>query len=393
MTITEIPSPTDLLAAAAAITPTVAANAAASEAARAVCPASVHAMAEAGLWRILTPRTYGGYEAGLRAQVETVMCIAAADSAAGWIQMVINAHAYLAASFPAACQDEVWASGPDTRIPGTLATQGRLRAAHGGFRLDGRWQFASGVDHGDWLLIGAVRDDVPDGIELVHVIVPKADVVVDDTWFTLGLRGTGSKDLVADNVFVPAHRALSSQLLLDGTSPHGEHHATHLNRLPLAVSLATQLAAAVLGIAKEAVRLHIERTRGRIDVYTASAKRLSVGGQLRIAEARAELATAELLLLEAADRCDRVMTSGERLTIDERAELKFHAAYVVELARRATERVFAASGAHAIYDDSRLQSLYRDINTACHHATIDYDTNAEIYGRTSLGLDPGNPVV
>jgi alkylation response protein AidB-like acyl-CoA dehydrogenase len=348
----------------------------------------------AGLWRILTPRTYGGWEAGLRAQVEALFVTAAADPAAGWVQMVSNAHCWMVGSFPVPCQEEVFAAGADIRIPGTLAAQGKATRVDGGWRLNGRWQFASGVDHGDWVMIGAVADHLPESTDrALHVVAPKADVFVDDTWHTLGLRGTGSKDIVADDVFVPAHRAIPTRLVFDGMSPHGERHATHVNRLPVLVCLSVQLAAAVAGIARGALELHVGRTAARREVYTGKAKAENVGAQLRVAESTTELTAAALLVRAAADRCDEVGRTGERLTVAERAELKWHAAYAVELCRRATDRVFAGSGAHAVYDDSELQSRYRDVNTACHHAVADFDANAEMYGRTRLGLDPGTPLL
>ena len=393
-TVTNETTSTDLRSAAAAIAGTLADNAPESERLRHVSPASVQAMADAGLWQILTPRTHGGLEAGLRAQVDTLFVTAAADPAAGWVQMVSNAHCWMVGNFPEPCQEEVFAGGPDTRVPGTLAAQGKATRVDGGWRLNGRWQFASGVDHGDWVLIGAVADRLPESTERgLHVLVPKADVFVDDTWYTLGLRGTGSKDLVADDVLVPAHRAIPTRTVFDGMSPHGEHHATHVNRLPVLVCLSVQLAGAVAGIAQGALDLHVARTVARREVYTGKAKVESVGGQVRVAESTTELSTARLLVRAAADRCDELGRTGERLTIAERAELKWHAAYVVELCRRATDRIFAGSGAHAIYDDSVLQSRYRDVNTASHHAVADFDANAEMYGRMQLGLDPGTPVV
>ena len=115
--------------------------------------------------------------------------------------------------------------------------------------------------------------------------------------------------------------------------------------------------------------------------------------QMRIAESATELRLARSLVERAADRCDEVAATGERLTLEERAELKWHASYVGELSRRATERIFASAGAHAIYDDSELQARFRDINTACHHAVADFDGNAQMYGRVLLGLDPGTPLV
>ncbi|MDH4145896.1 MAG: acyl-CoA dehydrogenase family protein [Acidimicrobiia bacterium] len=384
----------DLVAAVEAIGELIAANAAESERLRRVAPATVEAMAGAGLWRILTPRAHGGLEAGLRAQVDTARLVAGGDPAAAWVQMVSNAHVWMAGNFPAECQAEVFAAGPDGRIPGTLGAQGRATAVDGGWRVDGRWQFASGIDLGDWVMLGTIADHLVDSpTRALHVLVPKADLAVDDTWFTLGLRGTGSKDVVAESVFVPAHRAMPTKLLFDGMSPHGEGHATHANRLPVLVCLGVQFAGAVLGIAEGALARHLERTRTRRDVYTGAPKVDDAGTQMRIAEAATELTLARHLVERAADRCDEVAETGVRLTIAERAELKWHVAYTAELCRRAVERIFAGAGAHAIYDDSLLQARFRDLNTASHHAVADLDTNAQMYGRVVLGLDPGTPLV
>lgn len=377
-----------LLARAEAIADRVAATAAASDQDRKLAPEAVEAMAEASLWRILTPRAYGGLESGLRAQVDTVMVMARASSSAGWVQMVLNAHACLVGSFPGECQDEVFSAGADTRIPGTLAAQGTASRVSGGWRLDGRWQFASGVDHGDWLLVGAKADVVPDsGSPYLHVVVPKTDAIVDDTWHVLGLRGTGSKDLIARGVFVPDHRSIPTELLWTGRSPHGERHATHLYRLPLLPTLAIQMSAAAVGIAEAALGAHLAYARGRMETYTGQAKSLRVGAQIRIAEAAAELTSAGLLVRQAADISDGLVASGAFMDIEQRATLKWYASYAVELARRATERVFASAGGHAVYDDCNLQTHYRDMNTACHHAIVDFDTTGEIFGRQQLGLD------
>jgi alkylation response protein AidB-like acyl-CoA dehydrogenase len=147
------------------------------------------------------------------------------------------------------------------------------------------------------------------------------------------------------------------------------------------VSLGVQYSGAITGIAQGALALHVERTRTRREVYTGVAKAESVGAQMRVAESATELHLAQSLAQRAADRCDQVAVTGQRLTIEERAELKWHAAYVAELCRRATERIFASAGAHAIYDDSVLQTRFRDVNTACHHAVADFDNNAQMYGR------------
>ncbi len=179
----------------------------------------------------------------------------------------------------------------------------------------------------------------------------------------------------------------------DGLSPHGEHYRTHVNRLPVLVCLSLQLSGAAVGIARGAFDAFRERTAVRKEIYTGSSSAEKAGTQMRIAESKVELDTATLLLRQAVDRCDHVAETGERLDMGERAELKYHAAYVVELCRRATDRMYAASGAHAVYNDSVLQAHYRDLNTACHHAVIDIDAGSELYGRTLLGLEPNTPLI
>ena len=390
----EVPARAEILGRAMAIRERIAARAVDSERARRLDPDAVAAMTEAGIWRLLAPRRYGGYEATLRTQMETTAILAQAYPAAGWLQVVLGGHSWILGSFAERCQDEVFGNGADVRIPGTLAAQGKAVTVDGGWRLSGRWQFCSGVDHGDWLLIGAVADQLPSSPDRsLHVVVPKAELEVDDTWYSLGLRGTGSKDIVAHDAFVPAHRAMPSRMLFEGRSPHAELQETGLYRLPVLSGLALQLGGAMLGIARRAIELHVERTRTRLEIYTKNSKAQSAGTQSRIAESAAETLTAELLLGRAADEFERIAASGELATIPERAELKWNAAYAVELCRRAVERIFAASGAHAVYDDSHLQTLFRDMNTACHHAAVDFDGTAEMFGRLALGLPLGTSLI
>jgi alkylation response protein AidB-like acyl-CoA dehydrogenase len=385
--------PSERLAGAEAIVERLAANAAASESARSLAPDSVEAIRQAGLWRLLTPRRWGGFEADLRTQVAASAILTRGDPAAGWLLVVINAHAFVLGSFPEECQREVYGPNPDVRIPGTLASQGKARAVDGGWVVNGRWQFCSGVDHGDWLLIGALQevagDEPPRG---VHVVIPKRDAVIDDTWFTLGLRGTGSKDIVLEEVFVPEHRSMPTGTLLDGRSPHAELHS-HLYRMPVLASLTYLIGGPLIGLARKALEIHVERTGVRREIYTGRAKGKSVGAQMRVAESSAEITAAELLLDKVGDGFDALVAARELPTIGRRAELKWHATYAAELCRRATERIFEGAGAHAVYDASALQATFRDMNTAVRHAVVDFDSNAEMFGRIQLGLDAGTPIV
>lgn len=393
-----VPTREDIVRRARHLRPVLEAGVARSERERRLCDESVDAIGDAGLWRIFTPRLYGGWEAGLSAQVDAVIELSAAYPAAGWVLMVTNAHSFMIGSFPVACQDEVFGNDPDARIPGTLVAQGEARRADGGWRVSGRWRFASGIDHGDWVILG-VTCDQPSSPQhkRVHVVVPKADLTVDDTWFTLGLRGTGSKDVAAADVFVPDHRVAPTIELVDGTSPHGERHATGIYRLPTFGCLSVQMASAPVGIARAAIARYVERVSTRRTVFGQQLVDSPVV-QCRIAESLAELRAAELMVRDAATTAERIVEQ-RWMTPEERVQMRWDAAYAVTLCRRAVERVFATDervfatdGAHGVYDHSLLQAYFRDISTACHHAIADFDSVSEAYGRTTLGLPLLAPV-
>ena len=379
-----------VVARAKALAPILAEHAAESEAQRFVHPASITAMKDAGLFRILLPQLVGGYELRLRTMSECVTAVSQACTASGWALLVVTAHDWILGMFPEAGQREVYADSPDALVAGGLATQGRAVRADGGWTVSGRWQFASAVDHSQWLIMGStIETSQPDDPKHVHVVVPTSDATIDDTWFTLGLRGTGSKDIVVDNVFVPDHRAAFTGTLFGGRGDGVDLHPTNLYRTPVLSGLALHLASATVGIALTAQQRFIDQTTGRAHAYTGKAIRESVGLQMRLAESDAEIRAAQLLTFDLCDQLSDAADSGEPADNMLRARTKWQAAYITQLCRRAIDRIFQASGARGVHDSSALQQLFRDLNTATHHATADPDAAAESYGRMLLGLSPG----
>ena len=370
------------------LAPTLAGFSARTESERSVHPDAVAAMRDAGLFRILLPKRVGGYELGFPAMVDAVSAVAEADAASGWILLVLTAHDWMMGMFAAHCQDDIYAATPDTLVSGGLASQGRAEPVAGGWRVSGRWQFGSGVDHGDWSLMGAVQaDSTPEDPKHVHIVVPASEYRIDDTWFTLGLRGTGSKDIVMEDVFVPEHRTVPTGTLFGGGGPGVPLQESVIYRAPVLSGLALHVGAASLGIARSGLQHFIDGTTGRVHAYTGTAKVESVGLQLRLAESSEELHATELLLYDLCRRFDEAARE-ERIPSAVRARLMWQSAYAVQGARRAVGRLFDAAGAKAVHDSSPLQKAFRDINTACHHATLDPDDAATAYGRVLLGLRP-----
>jgi 3-hydroxy-9,10-secoandrosta-1,3,5(10)-triene-9,17-dione monooxygenase len=372
----------------AAISPVLAKNARACDAARQLVPESMRAMVEAGMFRIPQPSRVGGYELSLRILADAVTALSQACPSSGWVLMVMGAHHWCMGSFPQAAQDEVFGGGRDGLVAGTLSWQGTAESVDGGWRIDGRWQFCSGVDHSNWVMIGCA--DAKTRGPGVHVVVPRNEIEVDDTWHVMGLQGTGSKDIVAHGVFVPSHRAVDTRMLFRGASPDAAKHSSNLYRLSAEAMLSVSVTTAVLGSAKFALGQFIERTTQRKVILTGASKAEQAPTQMRVAEAAAEIHCADLLLHDVLAEFDRVAASGAAFPNELRVRAKWQSAYAAELCRRAVGRMFSGSGAHAVYSPSALQAAFRNINVGAQHASIDFDSSAELYGRMRLGLSLAN---
>ena len=380
-----IPSAEEIARRVESIAPTLASNAEACVQARSVVPESMKAMVDAGLFRICQPARVGGYELSLRIQYDTVTAVSQVCPSSGWILMVMGAHHFCLGAWPEGGQEEVFGDGRDGLVSGTLAWQGKARAAGDGYRVDGRWQFCSGVDRSNWVILGCANAE--SGGPGVHVVVPSEQIIVDDTWHVLGMEGTGSKDVIARDLFVPAHRAIDTRVLMKGASSHTLNHATNAYRVSADSVLSGSIPAAVLGSAKFALDKFVERTKERRVIVTGARKAEHGPTQLRLAESMAELECAQFFVHDAAQLMGEVAESERDATdMTYRARVKWQAAYAAELCRRAVSRLFAGSGAHAIYDSSPLQAAFRNVNVGAQHASIDFDTSGELYGRMRLGL-------
>lgn len=380
----------DYKSAARAILPRLAATTDKSDKMRRLDDDAAAALRESGLTRVLTPKKFGGYEMSPSAHIWACAEIGQTCSAASWVLMVCVAHDYIIGRFPEECQREVYEDDADNLVAGSLAPQGRIERAEGGWRLTGRWQFGSGCDHSPWFIVGAkLADPGPDDYLVHHVMVPRADVVLDDTWHTLGMRGSGSKDLVVTDVFVPDHRTVPTFPTFLGLGPHGK---SPVYRLPVYSGLPAMLSGSVLGMAERGLKEFIAKTTGRTTAHGIS-KGENANMQQRVAESGAEIASARRLLHDMCDRFDAaLLVDHAPMPAGERIQFRWDSAYIVELCRRAIDRLFSASGAHGMYEGNPVYRAYRDINTACHHAVVDFDTVSGLRGQMALMGDLGeNP--
>ena len=359
---------------------------AASEAKRMLSARAVELLHDAGLTRIVSPAAYGGYQLPVRALVEAERVVAHGSTAASWVLMVCAAHTFIAGRLPRRGQDEIFGTDPGMLIPGVPSLRGTCQRTKGGYILNGRWPYASGADHGDWVLVGCrgIRNEAGEACPSLIVLMPKASVIIEDTWFTLGMRGTGSKDIVLDKVVIPDHYAVPMVEAQLGTVPGVD---IPLYRLPIRPALATMLLGTIVGMAERGLQIFVDQTRMRRDVYTGTMKVDSPGMQRRVAEAGAEINCAWALTQQNCDLLDQAMEHEPPMPTTARAQVRWNAAYATELCRRACNRLFEGAGAGAAHDSHVMQVFFRDMNTATHHAMLDYDTNVEIQGKCILGVE------
>lgn len=344
------------------------------------------------LFRILQPAEFGGFEYGFDLFVDIGATIAEGCASTGWVCSIGMVHQWLISLFPIEAQQDVWAKNPGAIAYGSYAPAGQAVIADDGFRLSGKWSFASGCDNAQWFLLGGLIDKPEGGKEAVFYLVDAAQCSIDDTWFTMGLAGTGSKTVVVDNVFVPSHRVVRTAELTAGTSPGALRSKNPLYKVSLLALLPLCLVAPTLGMAQGALKsfLHTLQTRVTRGAVAGANNRMAEFAtvQLRVAEATASIDAGRLLIYRDIAETLRCAEEGGAITVDMRIRNRLDHAFCAKLFTQAVDALFMASGGNAIYSDKEIQRSWRDIHAANVHISLNWDAVGTMHGQHALGLEP-----
>ena len=384
-----------LLARARALVETVRERSDATEDARRLAPETMQAMRDAGIHRILQPARHGGAEAHFSGMVEIVEAISIACSAAGWCLTQYCSHNCLLGYWPPQGQDEIWGAVPDAMVAGVLIPScGRARKVDGGWRIGGRWPFASGVYGADWFIAAAFTEggDRP-RVAQMHA-VPCAEFEIIDTWHTAGLRGTGSADVAIEDCFVPDCRALP----IDATKGGGDAPGCAVNgaalyRLPAFAMFSINQSAVAVGLAQASYDAFVARTRDRVARMSGKSMADYATAQVKLAEAHTAIETARLLLHHCCDVGMAVAGRGETAPMPLKTELRAKATMAGKLAAEAVDLLFHLSGGAGLYDRNPISRAMRDMNCIRGHITQNWDVNASNHGRVVLGLSNADPAL
>jgi len=379
--------PHDVVATALNLVPRIRAMREELQTARRVPPSLVQALAEAGLFQLHLPGSMGGPELPPLTTFRVIEEISKVDGSVGWCTMIANGACFFASRLRAEVGRELFGQPPDARIAGSLRPEGKAYPVDGGYRVQGRWDFASGIDHARWLLCTCTVMDgdasrlTPAGTpELRYLLVPANVATIADTWSVVGMCGTGSHDFIVDDVFVPTPHTFSF------TEAPDEVGALYHPRLLLIVAW-TDTVGNALGIARGAIDACIELATYRRSTSAATLLRDRPLVQTRIGEAEAILNAARTYVIDAVGTVWEAVCAGVPDPGREIAQARLAITHGMHEAVRAVDLVFHAAGTNALYRKYPLERYFRDIHAAVQHAA-GLPIHYESAGKVLLGLAP-----
>jgi 3-hydroxy-9,10-secoandrosta-1,3,5(10)-triene-9,17-dione monooxygenase len=335
----------------------------------------------AGFFRLFQPLRYGGLEADPREFFRAQAKIAEGCMSSAWAGGIISVHAFQLALFDDRAQQEVWSSANDL-ISSSYAPMGKVTLVDGGFRLSGRWGWSSGSGHCDWVFLGAI---VPgDGYRTF--LLPRADYRIEDTWHVMGLQGTGSNDIVVEDVFVPdyrTHRQMDGFLV---QNPGNKVNPGALYRIPWGQLFCRTVSNPAIGATKAALRLFIHGAQNR-----SSNDPTKLAGDTHtqgiISRAEQSLAELESLLYRAIGHMVVCADAGEEIPMVDRVRYRYEASLIVDTAVKVVDELFANAGGRSVFLNSPIQQRFLDINTARAHVANNPVGFARNFGAVQLGMD------
>lgn len=345
---------------------------------------------EAGLFLALQPKHYGGYELDPGTFYQAVMEIGAVCGSSAWILGVVGIHNWHLGLFHPQAQEDVWHDDPNVLLSTSLAPTGTVEGADGGFRLHGRWSFSSGCDFCQWVVLGGMVPAAHAGEPpiLCSFLVPRSDYTIDDNWYVMGLCGTGSKDIVVEDAFVPTYRTLSYPDMFYLRCPGTAVNTAPLYRLPFGSVFPYAIATPAVGAALGALHTFREQTKTRVSARDKMPVSEDPFIQVGLGEAAAEVDAAHERVLRNFAEMMHLASTGQEIPLAYRARYRWDAAKIVDWSVRAVDRLLQASSGRVVFLSNPIQRAWRDVHAMQAHVGNNLERAAIVFGRSEFGLPP-----
>lgn len=358
---------------------------------RRIPDATIQDLHDTGIWKIVRPAKYGGWETDFGVMVEVAGELARGCASTSWVYTNIISHNWMLPMWPVEAHEAVWGENPDALIGSSLIyPPGKIEPADGGYILSGRWPYSSGIDASDWVMVGGMDPELGDGDKPGPrmFVVRAEDVEIIDTWHVSGMAGTGSHDIACDKLFVPDYMTLPAREIRGGQVSASSDADVY--KLPVLGLFAHFLAYPVLGIAQGAYEDYVETLREQVSIYSNTRVGDHITIQLKIAEAGALIDTGRSIMRESGIEAHALIAAGEIPSAAHKTRWRRDAAYAAKGCVKALDLIFDACGGTANYLDNELQRRFRDIHAAAAQIQIVFDINGPEFSRVAIGLEPLN---
>ncbi|OGA41457.1 MAG: hypothetical protein A3G28_06505 [Betaproteobacteria bacterium RIFCSPLOWO2_12_FULL_68_19] len=375
--------------------PVLASRAQKCEDARVLLPENEKLLHETGLFRFHQPKRFGGMELPFQAIIDIVAELARGCPSTAWNVGNLGCHHWILGYYEPETQHEVWDANPDALIASSIAlAAGRGRVSDGGFTVSGRWPFSSGVDNSDWNMLAVTIYEDDKAVDWRLCLVPKSDYRIIDTWYAMGMVGTGSKDIEVKEVFVPERRALALGRCRGGSEhPGGSLNKGALYKVPIVAAAGHPLSASALGAAEGAVQHVTEVFAKRTGTYTGAKVSDFQAVQVKLARARCLVDAARYLMRESAIAFQAFAERNEVPDLQTKLRFRAQNAFAVAQSREAVETLWSFYGANAIYTRDPLQRFLRDTQAINQHFSFNFDIAGSAFGTVALGGKYSNPTL
>lgn len=375
------PSGAELRRRAHALVPVLRERAADCERGASVPRETIAAFQDAGFFRILQPALYGGYEMWPTEFYEVVAILARGCPSSAWVLSILGIHNWEAGLIDPAVAEALWREDPDVRFSSSYAPFGKARRVPGGYRLEGRWPWSSGCDHATWVILGCDAEQDDGSFNRVACMVPRDGYEIDErSWQSAGLSGTGSKDIVVRDAFVPARHVHNIQRSIEMNEPGTRTFTADTYKLSFGVCFAYALASVALGVGEAALADYLPYMRKRAVAYDGSRFQDDPVVQRTLAEAHSMLDSARLKYERDFREMADYVARGETVPIERRVFYKWNSAAVARLCRDAVNLLMPSCGGSAFNVANPMQRYFRDVNCLAQHLYLSFDRGASNFG-------------
>lgn len=350
-------------------------------------------MRDAGFFKILQPKQFGGYELSPSVLFDAQVALAEGDMSTGWICGVMGVSPFHLALFDMQAQQDVWQDAPSAVLASAYTPTGRAVRDGDGFRLSGRWGFASGCDHCDWAFFGALVEETEGTPPEAHIfLLPRDSFEIVDTWHVHGLKGTGSKDITIDNVFVPDYRTIRVSDRFKGKTPGLTDTSPPLYNIPFLQLQFRAISSGSIGALKGMLDHFIENNKKRITALGAKVVGDPVA-QLVCGETVTSIHEMKTMLHQNIEAMMQDAARGNAPTIEDRQLYRLHSTLVPERCCQLATRIFRSSGGSALLEDRPLGRALSDLNAARQHAANQYEVHGRSLGAARMGATQNDMIL